>query len=289
MNVRTNRMVRRGSAALLAALALILGGCSVIESLGVQKPSARIAGVGLKDVGLESLTLLFDVEVKNPYSVPLPLVNLDYSLASRGTPFLSGKADELPPSIPANSTETLPLPAKVTYLKLFEALKGVKPGAVVPYTAEMGLRVDPAGLGELRLPLKKQGQVPIPTAPDVRVTEIKWDELTLDRAGGRVMLRLTNRNQFALKLTGMAYGLSLGGVDVATSSIAKPAAFDADGGAATVEIPLALSPKKLGLAAFNMLTGTGTGYKLTGAVDVQTPFGPMKLPIEAVGKTVFRR
>ena len=33
------------------------------------------------------------MEIENPYSAPLPLVNLDYALSSRGTAFLSGKAD----------------------------------------------------------------------------------------------------------------------------------------------------------------------------------------------------
>lgn len=288
--MKTPRTASRAWALLLVGLVVPpMGGCSVMDALQLRRPSARMTGVGLKDISLDSLTLLFDVEVENPYSVPLPLVNLDYSLASEGTPFLSGRAADLPPSIPARSTKTLPLPAKITYLKLLQALQGVRPGAVVPYSAEIGLSVNASGLGEIRLPLKKEGKLPIPTAPEVKITEIKWDEMTLDRAGGRVKLSLTNRNQFAVKLAGLAYNLSLGGVQVAESSIARPATFDAAGGTGTVEIPISLSPRKLGLAAFGMLSGTGSGYKLTGAVDLETPFGPMKLPIEGAGSTIFRR
>jgi len=285
-------LTRTGARIGLLAVALAvpgLAGCGAVQDLlNVQRPTARIAGVALQDIGLESATLLFDVEVQNPYSVPLPLVNVDYGLASRGTPFLAGKA-KLQGTVPAGGRKTVPLPAKVTYLELLKALKDVRPGAVVPYAAEVGLSVDAPALGPLRLPLKKEGQLPVPAAPEVQVAEVKWDSLSLERAGGRVKLNIVNRNQFDVDLSRLAYALSLGGVEVANSSIAQPVSFQAGGGAGAVEIPLSLSPKGLGLAAFKMLTGKGSGYKLSGSADLQTPFGPMSLPVGGTGQTTFRR
>jgi len=265
-----------------------LSGCGALDALGLQKPSASITGVGLKDISLDAATLLFDVEVKNPYSVPLPLVNVDYGLASSAQQFLTGKAD-LQGTVPARGSRTVSVPAKVTYLGLLKALKDVRPGAVVPYNAELGLSVDAPAVGALRLPLKKEGKLPVPTAPGVKVTEIKWDQVTLDNVGGRVKLELTNHNQFPVALSKLAYALSLGDVEVANSAIAKPVSFDAGGGAGAVEIPLSFSPKKLGLGFFRMLTGGGSGYKLGGTADMTTPFGPMSLPVSSVGNTVFRR
>lgn len=271
-----------------AALALAASGCGVVDALDLQKPTARIAGVALQDIDLKALTLRFDVEVENPYSVDLPLVNLDYGLASRGASFLSGKAD-IQGSVPARGKKTVSLPARVTYENLLSVLKDVKLGSVVPYQADLGLSVNTPVAGPLRLPLKKEGELPIPAPPQVSVQEIQWDDLTLERAGGTVKLHLVNRNQFPVNMANLAYGLSLANVDVASASITRSMQFAADGGAGTIDIPIALSPRKLGLAAFSMVTGKGADYKLTGAMDVKTPFGPMSLPIEGIGKTIFRR
>jgi len=160
---------------------------------------------------------------------------------------------------------------------------------VIPYRADLGLSVDAPGVGPLRLPLRKEGKLPVPSAPDVEVTEIKWDKLTLDSAAGRVRLRMVNRNQFPVELSKLTYALSLGGAEVARSAIASPVAFQAGGGAGAIEIPISLSPKKLGLAAFNILRGSRAGYQLGGTAGVTTPFGPMSLPIKKIGDTLLRR
>jgi LEA14-like dessication related protein len=272
----------------LAPLFLGLTGCSVIDALNLQKPSAHVTGVRLQDIDLESVTMLFDVELKNPYSVPLPLVNLDYGLASKGKPFLSGEAP-LQGTVPAMGSKTVSLPAKVTYKQLLSVLTDVKLGSVIPYRADLGLSVDAPAVGAMRLPLSKEGELPVPAPPEVQVQEIKWDDLSLDSAGGTVKLSVVNRNAFPVEMAKLAYGLKLGDVEVANTSIARPLAFAADGGAGVVEIPLSLSPRKLGLAVFRMLAGKGSGYTFTGDMNVKTPFGPMDLPVEKIGKTVFRK
>ena len=105
-----------------AACFLCLTGCDQLQSLLSQKPSARVVGVGLDDIGLDSATLGFNLEIKNPYAVPLPLVNLDYGLASLGKPFLSGRAD-LQGTVPAGGTRTVKLPAKIGFAQLLGVLK----------------------------------------------------------------------------------------------------------------------------------------------------------------------
>lgn len=273
----------------LLGVALGLTGCgSLANALNLRKPSARIVAVRLENINLRSATLQFDVELENPYSVPLPLVNMDYGLASQERSFLSGD-EKLQGSVPARGRKTVSLPATVDYLGLLGVLQDVRPGAVIPYEATLGLSVDAPVLGLLRLPLKKEGSLPVPTVPDVAITEIQWDQITLDRTGGHIKLQLVNRNQFPVEMSKLACTLSLGGVQVAGTSVARSVAFDATDGAGAIEIPISFSPKKLGLAAFRMLSGGGAGYRLQGELKVQTPYGSMLLPIEKVGNTVFRR
>ena len=154
--------------------AFFLTGCETMNQvLNLQKPTARIAGLKFEEVKLDSATLLFDIEVDNPYSVALPLTNLDYGLSSDAKPFLTGNA-ELQTTVPAKSKKTVSLPASINYLDMLKALKGIRPGSKIPYRADLGLSVDAPALGLMRLPLKKEGEIVLPTASDIDVKGI-WD------------------------------------------------------------------------------------------------------------------
>lgn len=150
-----------------AVLVIIPAGCETVnQALNFQKPSAKLAGLGFQDAGTETATLLFDIEVDNPYSAGLPLGNLDYDLSSGGNPFLSGNAD-LQTTIPKNSRKTVSLPVKINYMDMLKALQNVKPGAEIPYKADIGLSVETPVTGSIRLPLKKEGNLKLPTLSDV--------------------------------------------------------------------------------------------------------------------------
>lgn len=154
----------RVAAVLVAVAVPCLGGCGLM-----QKPTASIAGVKVQDVALTNATMLFDVKVDNPYSVPLPLTNLDYTLASEGQQFLTGKAD-VQGDVPANESKVLPIPIQISYAELVRVVKGAAPGATIPYNADLGLSVQVPALGPMRLPMSKEGQLHIPTARDLLPT-----------------------------------------------------------------------------------------------------------------------
>ena len=97
---------------LSTALILVLStGCGSLETLtkSLQKPSPKVLGVRLSDLSIDAVTLLFDVELDNPYSVPLPLANMDYNLSSDNRAFFSGKA-EIQDVIPVGQTKTFEAP-----------------------------------------------------------------------------------------------------------------------------------------------------------------------------------
>lgn len=268
----------------VACLLIVLVGAGS----GCAKPSAELVGVSLASIDLDSVTLAIDVDVTNPNPLPLPMTNLDYRLASGVATFLSGEAP-IQGAVPAGGRKTFTLPVTVTYAELLRSLKGVTPGMVVPYDAVVGLSVDLPVLGATRFPLAKSGELPIPAVPKVSIRDIAWSTVSLNEAAGVVTLNVENPNAFALNLQTLDYALSLGGVDVAKSSLAKAVAFEANGGAGTVEIPIAFSPKSLGLGVLRMLGGNGSAYDLSGTMAVKTPYGKMSLPLEAIGRAGFKR
>ncbi|UCG46647.1 MAG: LEA type 2 family protein [Phycisphaerales bacterium] len=155
-------------------IAFLAAGCeSIQEVLNLQKPGAQMTGLKFVDVKLDSATLLFDVEVENPYPVVLPLLSMGYGLSSGANRFLSGSAD-LQTTVPAKSTKAVSLPASINYLQMLKALGGIRPGVQIPYQAKLTLAVDTPGLGRITLPLKKDGQIVLPTISDVDVKDI-WN------------------------------------------------------------------------------------------------------------------
>jgi len=161
---------------LLLAMFLLAGCETMNQALNLQKPAVRMTGLKFENVTLDSATLLFDVEVDNPYPVALPLTNLDYGLSSGAQPFLNGKA-ALQTTVPAKSKKIVSLPANINYLDMLKALKGIRPGSKIPYKADLGLSVNTPALGAMRLPLKKEGELVLPTVSDIDVNDVKnvWD------------------------------------------------------------------------------------------------------------------
>ncbi len=269
----------------LMILAWSCAGCSALDRLA--KPSARITGARLQDLSAVSANLLFDVEVQNPYSVPLPLVDLDYRLASSGAAFLTGQAP-VSGTVPAGGSRTLQVPARVLFTELLRAVSSIRPGAVVPYSADFGLSVKPPAVERLRLDLNQSGEFPVPAVPEISLEKVDWKDLSLDKAGATLHVKVRNTNQFPFDLSRLGYSLALGNTPVADSAIEQALPFS-PGAAQVVQVPITLSPKNLGMAVFQMLMGSGSGYSLKGNLDLQTPFGPVRMPYQQVGNTLFTR
>lgn len=270
-----------------ATLLSLVSGCASLNSMLENKPTASVKGVKLQGLTLEQATLVFDVEIGNPYSVPLPLVDLDYGLTTSDQSFLSGKAN-IGGTVPAHGSKVVSLPAGVVFTKLLAAAQGVKPGSVVPYTADMKMSVDAPGVGPLSLPMQKKGEVPVPTVPDVEVTSLQWKNLTLTDASAVMNVRVKNTNDFNVDLNKMGYKLALGGTEVATTNLANAASLSGKGGEKTLEIPLSFSPAKFGVGLFNILRGKGAAYDLSGTINAGTPFGALDMPYKKSGQTIFK-
>jgi LEA14-like dessication related protein len=250
----------------LLALPTLLG-CETLQSVleTAPKPDASITDVRLSGLSLDGADLDFDVEVRNPYDVGLPLADIEYALAGTGNEaFLSGSLGN-GKTIKARSSRTLTVPARVNFASLLGTVTGVRPGDVVPYTADLT----------------------IPNVPTVSVEKLAWEDLSFNTASGVIALRVENTNGFPISLDTLDYGLKLAGSNIASARVTDAASLDA-GDATVIEIPLSFSPKQFGLGLFNLLRGADADYAFTGDLAVTTPFGPLQMPVNSEGKTPFQ-
>ena len=282
-------LVSHRFAAFALICASLVGGCQSMQDIigSAPKPTAHVIGASIRGLSLENIVLLFDIEVENPYGASLPLIDLGYSLTSGGRKFLEGSVKPTG-SIPARGKQVIQLPATVQFSSLFATLQGVKPGAIVPYTADFKLGVDAPVLGRLDMALAKSGELPIPAVPQVELTSLAIGKLSLDQMTASAKLQVKNTNQFPLDLTKLGVSFALGGQEVGSSKLANSVNLPA-GQATTLDVPLSFSPRAVGMGLVNLLRGNQIAYKVSGSIDANTRFGPLSLPFSHIGNTAVTR
>lgn len=270
---------------LFVALLTLLAGCQSLQDMAgmAQKPTAQVVGSSIRGLSLQNAVLLFDVEVVNPYSAVLPLADLSYVLASNGRKILEGSIQPSG-SIPARGKQVFQLPVTVGFAPVLATLKGVKPGAVLPYTVDFRISLDAPVLGRIEVPFSKSGELPVPAVPEVEMARFEIARLGLDQTSGTVRLRVRNTNQFPLELKRLGMSFALGGEEVGSSRLSDAASLQPEE-SVTLSVPLSFSPRTAGASLFNLLRGKQIAYKVSGSIEANTRFGPISIPYSKIGNT----
>jgi LEA14-like dessication related protein len=129
----------------------------------VQRPTATVRGMSLRDIDARGFTMNFDVEMENPNGFTLPLADVDYGLSLGGSKLLSGEARP-ETSLPANGSRAISLPVTLTFQELLRAEEAIRhSGGDVPYALDATFTFGGASRPEtwlnqkLSLPLKYTG------------------------------------------------------------------------------------------------------------------------------------
>ena len=152
----------------LVLTAVFFTGCETTRDIRYDRePAARLEAMRFGGVELDYATVLFDVEIDNPYPVSLPVPRLRYALISEGHTFLTATVlDGI--TVPPNTKKVLTLPDQVTYARLLRALKS-KPGSTIPFMAELTLSLDTPGSGWIDSHTENEGRIVLPVRPEIKV------------------------------------------------------------------------------------------------------------------------
>jgi LEA14-like dessication related protein len=152
----------------IVLMAAFFAGCETTPDIPYdQNPVVQLQAVRIGGVELDYVTLLFDIEIDNPYPVSLPIQRLRYALVSEGHTFLTATVfDNV--AVPANMKRVLTLEDEVTYVRLLRALRS-EPGSTIPLKAELTLSLDAPRLGWINLHAEKEGNILLPESPQITV------------------------------------------------------------------------------------------------------------------------
>ncbi|KAI4308226.1 hypothetical protein L6164_031323 [Bauhinia variegata] len=258
-------------------------GEKIDETVGFGKPDADVTGVHIPSINLHKADIVVEVLIKNPNPVPIPLIDINYLIDSKGRKLVSGLIPDAG-TIHAHGEETVKIPVTLVYDDIKKTYDDIQPGNIIPYRVKVDLIVDVPVLGRLTIPLEKTGEIPVPFKPDIDLEKIHFETFSFEETVAVLHLKLENMNDFDLGLNVLDYEVWLGDVSIGGAELAKSAKLEKKG-TSYIDVPITFRPKDFGSALWDMIRGKGTGYTLKGNINVDTPFGAMKLPISKEGGT----
>ncbi|MET0046043.1 MAG: LEA type 2 family protein [Candidatus Thiodiazotropha sp. 6PLUC3] len=269
---------------------LMFQGCSTLEQaeqiITGQQPTAEVKGVKLSGLDINGIDLIFDLQVDNPNPVKIALDRLDYDLKLSNHSFLKGEQG-MGVSLAANGPSQVKLPVRMEFEQLLQQYGQLLKQDEVPYEIDLGLGLDVPLLGRIRLPVNYQGRMPIPKIPDVKVSDVDVERLTLQKAELMVELEVANPNRFAVILDKLDYQLKLNGIDVGGGVLSQSMKID-QRGKGRIKIPLSLDLMQAGRGLYGaVMGGSGLSYELGGSLDASgdTPLlGEFQIPLDKQGK-----
>ena len=253
------------------------------DKVGFGKPTADVVAIHIPKMNLKMAEIVVDVLVKNPNPIPIPLVDINYLIESDGRKLLSGLIPDAG-TIHSHGSETIKIPVCLIYDDIKSTYGDIHPGNKIPYKVKVDLIMDVPVFGRLTLPMEKSGEIPVPYKPDIDVEKIKFESFSMEETVANIHLKLENKNDFDLALNSLDYQVWLGDINVGGAKLSKSAKIDTCG-ITYIELPISFRPKDFGSALWDMIRGRGTGYTMKGNIEVDTAFGPMKLPISREGGT----
>ncbi|KAL6569564.1 hypothetical protein OROMI_014078 [Orobanche minor] len=129
-------------------------------------PEATITDVDLKDIGRDGITYMANVSVFNPYSVAIPICDINYTLKSVDRVIVSGTIPD-PGTLKGNDKTMLDVKIKVPHSVLMSLIKDIGADWDVDYVLEIGLVIDLPVVGKFTIPLSHKGEMKLPTLRDM--------------------------------------------------------------------------------------------------------------------------
>ena len=255
----------------LAALVAVVPGCAALTEV-IGKPKLRAVRLKITGIDLQGVGLSFDVDVENPYFVPIRAPLVRYGLDIAGAEFLRSEAP-LKVDLPADNIGTLTVPVHLSYSKLWSAYRSLKGAREVDYTLRgaLGLRV----LGQsFDLPLSHSGKFPVLRVPRFSDVRFHLSDVSLRKAKITVDALVTNPNVFEIGIDGLGYVLKVGDVQLGGLSAATAGTIGSD---QSGRLTLTGEVSAVG-ALLQLLKGGRAGKaSLVPSGSIKTPYGAARL------------
>jgi len=273
-------------ARLLLATALLLAGCAGLVKSGIGRPKVSVESAKLASLSFQGATLQFGFGVDNPNPVGLHLDGFDYALSVEGARMMEGRQDSKL-DLAANAKQTIELPVTLKYQQLWTGLRQVVEKKEAGYVLDAGFAFDVPVLGRVRIPVRREGNLPLLRMPRIRLERIAIAGLSARAADLALSVAVDNPNDLEAELQGIDTGLTLNQRSVGRL-VHEGTVRVAANGTERLTVPLRLDLVQLGSAVFRMLSNGGVvDYGLDGNLSLtssEPAFVASEVPFSGNGR-----
>lgn len=272
-------------------LVVYLSGCAELaKHAETVKPTAQLTGARLANISFDQVDLVFDLEVENKNPIELDLAGLDYDFKIEDQSLVSGvtaKAIKLK----ANGTSPVELPVTLK----FDDLKNL-PGELwnkdkLAYDLQTTFNIMLPVIGNYAIPVSKQGELPVPKIPGIKLKGVKIKNLSFTSANLVAQVEVDNPNDFDIAVRNFNYQLNINQVQWGQGEISKSNNIPGKG-KGVIDIPVKLNLLSIGSAASSLLKkGSSLEYQLKGNATLDTGLELLNgynLPLDIKGTTSTR-
>jgi LEA14-like dessication related protein len=216
--------------------------------------------------------MVFDVDVFNPYPIPIKLPRFKYGVDIEGARFFNSESPSQL-NLPASGVGTVSLPTRLLYTDLLGAYNNLTDRAEADYTLHANMILPILGQS-LELPISHSGSFPILRPPTFSNINVDVSTVSLFKTVVNVDAAMKNPNAFALGIEDLGYILKLGGVELGSLTATTAGSLDAG-----QKGKLSLSGEISAASAIVKMIRGGNlgGANILPSGSIQTPYGPVKL------------
>jgi LEA14-like dessication related protein len=271
----------------LFALFAIYVSCSTVKNLAnIQEPKVSVDKVRFTGLSFEDVDLAFDVKIDNPNQLSATLAGFDYDLKINDASFLQGQQTS-DMTIAATSASNLEVPLTLNFKDLYNTFNSLKNQDSSAYKMDLGLTFNLPILGKTRIPVSKQGYLPMVKLPSLKVSSLKIKKMGLTSADLELNLEIDNPNAFNLIADNLNYNFAVNDQSWVQGTLPKQVQIS-EKGSSSLSIPLSVNFLNLGQTALQILSGNQeVNYSFQGNVDLDSAlpmFNQVKLPIDKSGE-----
>ncbi|MFO8058160.1 MAG: LEA type 2 family protein [bacterium] len=244
-----------GLALVLAPAVLLAGG--FFEKL-IKKPEIEVKDVLLQRISSRDAAFVTVLEIDNTTPLRAELAGVDYDFQLSGKRLARGETGKGLDVKPYDKA-SFDVPVEVTY----ENLKGIYDSSegkdYLPYRVEGEVRVK-SPWGDIPVPYKAKGRLPVVRPPRVRKVKGELKSLTFQKASVLLRMELENPNVFDLDIPRLNYDLDVKEKNFAAGTMQNQSVAKKTAG--EIQIPVDLDLTGAADWIRDVLQGGSAGYNL---------------------------
>ena len=270
---------------LLVTHIVLMGKASVEKDLAISLSESQI-----QDLSLQGLSLVFYVKIANSSSKDYYLSGYEYRFVVNQTDYIQLKTglEENKIKIDALKDNFISFPIKITYVHLFQVVKGLENQDKVSCYLTGIMNFSDGQKEKGKLPFAFSGEFPLFKPPDIAILKLKINNMTIGGADLNVDVKLTNNNGFELMVDKITYKLQLQTKPIGQGEIKGDKNIKSHQ-SRTFGLPLLLNFFEVGKEVYDILCQSEAICHFQGEMEVQTVWGKVTIPLDKVERVIISR